>query len=105
MSRIGGTMTLGHDPGAARDTKLLIPALAPLYRIFMELHWPFIRLASGGVLLVHGLVKVMGPGISGGAGVMGRVGIRPGLAAATAVVLLETVGADCIILGIFTRFF
>lgn len=98
-------MHLGRDARTAGDPKLFIPALAPLYRIFMELHWPVVRLASGGLLLVHGLMKVMGPGVSGVAGVMGRVGIQPAFAAASAVVFLETVGAVCIIIGLFTRFF
>ena len=98
-------MTPGDDAGTARDPRLLIPALAPLYRIFLELYWPFVRLASGGLLLVHGLMKVMGPGVSGVAGFMGRVGVQPAFAAASAVVFLETIGAVCIIVGLFTRFF
>src|SRR6476469_5195535 len=98
-------MTFGHEASSAGEPRLLIPALAPLYRIFMEIYWPFVRLASGGLLLVHGLVKVMGPGVNGVAGVMGRVGIQPAFAAASAVMFLETVGAVCIVLGLFTRFF
>jgi putative oxidoreductase len=36
---------------------------------------------------------------------MTRIGAEPAFAAATIVILLETVGAICILLGLFTRFF
>jgi putative oxidoreductase len=98
-------MILGAGSRAGDEPKLLIPAMAPFYGAFLNLYWPLIRLASGGIFLVHGIVKVMGPGINGVAGVMARVGIQPAFAAASAVIFLETIGAVCIIVGLFTRFF
>lgn len=93
------------DDRAADDPKLLIPAMAPLYRLFLNLYWPFIRFATGGLLLAHGIIKVLGPGVSGTASFMARVGVEPAFPAAIAVIVLETLGAVCIMLGLFTRFF
>jgi len=98
-------MDYSSDPLPGRESRLLIPGLAPLYRVFHQLYWPLIRVTVGGTLLAHGINKLMGPGVSGVAGSMTRVGIEPAIVAAAVVILLETVGAVCIILGLFTRFF
>jgi putative oxidoreductase len=93
-------------PERGAEPKLLIPALEPLYGWVRELSWPVIRLTVGGTLLVHGIMKLMGPGIAAFAqGSMARRGIEPALPAAYAVYFLETIGATAIILGLFTRFF
>jgi putative oxidoreductase len=64
------------------------------------------------MLLVHGIFKVMPMAEKGftatieafATGSMARRGIEPALAAAYAVFFLETIGAICIMLGLFTRF-
>jgi putative oxidoreductase len=93
-------------PERGAEPKPLIPALEPFYAWVRELSWPIIRLTVGGTLLVHGIVKLMGPGIAAfAAGSMARRGIQPALPAAYAVYFLETVGAVAIMLGFFTRLF
>lgn len=70
------------------------------------------RLTAGGMLLVHGIMKVMPMAEKGftatieafAAGSMARRGIEPALAAAYVVFFLETIGAVMIMLGLFTRF-
>src|SRR5262249_35997373 len=52
-----------QTPEHAAEPKPLIPALEPFYHWVRELSWPLIRLTVGGTLLVHGIVKLMGPGI------------------------------------------
>ena len=84
------------------QTRLLIPALAPVYRRLSDLSYPLIRIAVGAPMLVHGVNKLM----SGPAPViasMDRLGAHP--ATAYLIIFLETIGALCIILGLFTRFF
>ena len=86
------------------QTRLLIPALAPVYRCLSDFSYPLIRIAVGGPMLVHGLKKLM----SGPAPViasMERIGAHPAGPMAYLIMALETVGALCIILGLFTRFF
>ena len=97
---------------AAREPKLIIPALAAFYAQTRDLSWLVIRLTAGGMLLVHGIMKVMPMSEQGitatikafAAGSMARRGIEPAIVAAYAVILLETIGAVLIMLGLFTRF-
>ena len=84
----------------------LIPALLPFYNHARDLAWPLVRLIVGGAMLQHGIVKLMGPGIAAfAAGSMARRGIEPALPMAYLIFFLETAGATCIVLGLFTRFF
>ena len=88
------------------EPKPLIPALAPFYDKSRDLAWLVVRCTAGGILLVHGLDKVLYRSIAGFAsGSLSRRGIEPSMALAYVVFFLETVGAVCIILGLFTRFF
>jgi putative oxidoreductase len=65
------------------------------------------------MLLVHGIQKVMPMAEKGfaatiqafAAGSLARRGIEPALPLAYVVFALETIGAICIMLGLFTRFF
>ena len=58
------------------------------------------------MLLVHGLTKLTTSSIATfAANSMARRGIEPAVAAAYLIFFLETVGAICIILGLFTRLF
>src|SRR5690349_16307805 len=93
----------GH-PVPAGEPRLLIPALAPYYDSVRDLGWSIVRFAVGGMLLVHGITKLMGPGVAAFAsGSLARRGIEPSLPLAYVVFFLATVGAICIILGLFTR--
>jgi putative oxidoreductase len=86
------------------EPKLIIPALAPFYARVRDLSYLLIRLTVGGQLLVHGIVKLMGPGVAAfAAGSMARRGIEPALPFAYIVFFNETVGAVCLMLGLFTR--
>ena len=86
-----------------REPDLIIPALAPLYAWVRDLSYPLMRLTVGGILLVHGIIKVMGPGVSGMAAGLAKRGLEPSLPFAYIIIFNETVGALCLILGLFTR--
>jgi putative oxidoreductase len=62
----------------------------------------FMRLAVGGVFLRHGLMKVHN-GVPALAGFLHGVGVPLASVAAVVVIAVETAGAICVILGIFTR--
>ncbi len=90
----------------------IIAPLASLYVYTRDLAWLIVRLTAGGMLLVHGIVKVM-PMMERGfratieafaAGSLARRGIEPSLPFAYVVFASETIGAALIILGLFTRF-
>ena len=89
-----------------QEPRPLIAALGTYYDSTRDLSWLVVRLTAGGMLLVHGLNKVMNVGIATFAtNSMARRGIEPAMAAAYMIFFLETIGAFCIILGLFTRFF
>src|SRR5262245_45622192 len=90
----------------AGEPRPVLPALAPFYDQSRDFAWLVVRCTAGGMLLVHGLDKVLYRSIAGFAsGSLARRGIEPSIALAYVVFFLETVGAVCIILGLFTRFF
>jgi putative oxidoreductase len=79
------------------DPKPFLPALEPLYEVLL------LRCAAGGLLLVHGAEKV--GHLDNVVATMARVGLSPPHLIAWVVTLTETVGATCVVLGLFTRFF
>jgi putative oxidoreductase len=89
----------------AGETKLLFPGLAGFYESWRDIAYTLVRVVVGYVLLMHGWVKVGTYGLAGVSGFMAKSGLEPATAFAVAVMFLETVGAICIILGLFTRFF
>ena len=89
-----------------QDPRPVIPALAPLYAQSADLSYLIVRLTAGCTLLVHGLIKLSTATLAGFAqNSMARRGIEPAYLMACIVWFLETVGAICIILGLFTRVF
>jgi putative oxidoreductase len=90
-------------PGEPRP---IIRPLAGFYAESRDLAWLVVRLTAGGMLLVHGITKLMTSSVTAfAANSLARRGIEPALPLAYIVWFLETVGAICIMLGLFTRFF
>ena len=88
------------------EPRRIIPALGPFYDRTRDLSYLIVRMTSGGMLLVHGLSKVLNRSIDGFASsTLAQNGLEPTVPLAYAVFFLETVGAVCIILGLFTRAF
>jgi putative oxidoreductase len=86
------------------EPKLIFSGLAGFYAAVSDLWYPMIRITVGAILLVHGWGKIK-TGITGLAAYLGRAGLEPPLPLAYVVYINETIGAACIILGLFTRFF
>ena len=67
----------------------------------------FLRVAVGVVFVVHGAQKLFGafggPGLQNFSGMMTQMGLRPAMAWATAVALVEFVGGIMLVLGFMTR--
>jgi putative oxidoreductase len=87
--------------GATVEPRPLIPSLAGFYVHSRDLSWLIVRLTAGGMLLVHGIMKVMPMTEKGfaatieafAAGSMARRGIEPAIVAAYIVFFIETIGA------------
>ena len=104
--------TSEHRVMSAGEPKPIIPPLASFYVRSRDLGWLIVRLTAGGMLLVHGIFKLM-PAMKNGleatvqafaAGALARRGIEPALPLAWIVFAIETVGALLIVIGLFTRF-
>lgn len=89
--------------GTKGGTRLIWPGLGGFYDTFFDIAFALMRVAIGYILLRHGLAKVHG-GVGAVAAGMAKNGLQPAIAFAYAAMTLETVGAACIILGLFTRF-
>jgi putative oxidoreductase len=87
------------------ETKLLFPGLMNFYTSWGDIAYTLVRVIIGYIIFMHGWAKVTGPGLSGISGYMAKIGLVPGGAFAGAAMFLETIGAACIIIGLFTRFF
>src|SRR6516162_6253897 len=90
---------------AGEETRLLWPALRGFYDPFFDVAYALMRIVIGYILLMHGWTKVGAGAGAIASNVMAKNGLEPAIAFAYAAMFLETVGAICIILGLFTRFF
>ena len=91
---------------AGAQTRLIVPGLRGFYDSFIDIAYTLMRVVIGYNLLMHGWAKVTSQaGAAGVAGYMAKLGLEPGTAFAYAAIFLETVGAACLIIGLFTRFF
>lgn len=89
----------------AGETKLLFPGLAGFYKTWRDIAYTLVRVIIGFNLLMHGWLKVGTFGLAGVTAYMAKLGLEPATAFAIAAMVLETVGAFCVIIGLFTRFF
>lgn len=88
----------------AGEPKLLFPSLTGFYAAWGDIGYTFVRVVIGYILFMHGWGKFH-TGIAGISGYMAKIGLVPGVAFGGAAMFLETVGALCLIVGLFTRFF
>jgi putative oxidoreductase len=88
----------------AKEQKLIFPGLAGFYATWGEIAYALLRVVIGYILFMHGWQKFK-TGMTGVVGFMNKSGLVPGELFAGAAMFLETVGALCIIVGLFTRFF
>ena len=84
--------------------RLIVPALAPLYRCADAGAWPLLRVTCGLMLLPHGIPKFTNPAFAAAVtGLIGRLGFVPAVAWLWYVALLETGGGVMLALGLVTR--
>ena len=93
-------------PAPSGEPRPVIPALGAVYAWSRDFSYVIVRVAAGGMLLVHGVAKLMYGSVATFATVgLARRGIEPAQPLAYVVLTIETVGALCIMAGLFTRFF
>jgi putative oxidoreductase len=87
----------------SKEPTLVFPGLAAFYASGSDLWYPLIRITVGGILLVHGLDKVIHVGLAHETAFMTKIGFISAAGFAVAVMINETIGAACLMLGLFTR--
>lgn len=83
--------------------RLIIPALAGIYRGLAPFSYAAMRFSAGAVLLPHGVQKVAFLPIHRFADNIGQHGLPMPLFLAYCTFVAESVGAACLMLGLFTR--
>lgn len=86
-------------------TKLMFPGLAGFYATMQPITYTLVRVVVGVTLFVHGWGKVMGPGPAGVTKYFASLGLPAPGGLAYWAIFIETIGAACVALGLFTRFF
>jgi putative oxidoreductase len=87
------------------EAKLIYPGLSGFYATWTPIAYTLVRVIIGYILFMHGWGKVTGAGLAGVSAYMAKQGLHPGTVFALAAMFLETIGAICIVVGLFTRFF
>ena len=86
------------------EPKLVFPSLSGLYASVSDLWYPMVRVGIGAILFVHGWGK-LDAGVADITAYFAKNDFATASGFAYAAIFLETVGAVCIMLGLFTRFF
>ncbi len=92
----------------AASTRLIVPALQPLYDSVSRLSYPMIRFVTGLILMPHGAQKLFGwfggGGLEGTGGYFAQnLGLEPGIFWATLVGATEFFGGLFLAIGFLTR--
>ena len=97
--------TNGECAMANSQAKLMYPGLAGFYDSMLPIAETFVRIVVGIMFLIHvsGKFNVGPSGVA--ANVMAKNGLEPAILWAYVIIFLESVGAVCLIIGLFTRFF
>lgn len=82
-------------------TRLVIPALAPLYTVLAGLSWLALRAVAGITLAVHGWPKIQDP--LKNVGMVEGLGFFPGVLWSPLLAGTEFFGGILIAIGLFTR--
>jgi putative oxidoreductase len=84
--------------------RLVFPGLAGLYQAGSQFAYAFMRFCTGAVLVPHGVVKLMSLQPGTYAGTIAQHSLPLPFVLAWLMILTESVGAACLALGLFTRF-
>ena len=84
--------------------RLVFPGLAGFYQSGSHLAYAFMRFSTGAVLVPHGVVKLMAMSPGTYAGTIAQHSLPAPLLLSWLMILTESVGAACVAVGLFTRF-
>jgi putative oxidoreductase len=85
-----------------QQSKLVFPGLAGFYASVEPITYAIVRFAIGATVFMHGWGKVTG---GAPAAYFAKIGMPAPTAMAYWALFIETIGAACVAIGLFTRFF
>jgi putative oxidoreductase len=85
----------------ASKSRLIVPALAPVYSSTHEIVETVLRVAAGVLLVTHGYGKIMNP--FGAVGMVEGLGFYPGVFWSPLLAATEFFGGILVAIGLFTR--
>ncbi len=85
------------------DPKLIFPSLGPFYQRFSSCSFTIVRIATGAILLPHGIQKVFFLNIARYTEIIAGKGMPFPELLAYLTFFTEFVAAACLIIGLFTR--
>jgi len=91
--------------GEIDRSRLIFPALGGLYGAFSPYAYAFMRFSAGAILVPHGWQKLINGTAAGTAKALAAKGFPFAMELAYFTGFLELVGAACLAIGLFTRFF
>jgi putative oxidoreductase len=83
--------------------RLYFPSMAKLYRSLSPYAYDFMRFSTGAVLVPHGVQKIMSGSLDRYAAMISNAGLPLPTVLASLVIFVESVGAACLAIGLFTR--
>ncbi len=89
---------------AVAKQNLIFPGLSGFYASFSEVAYALMRVIIGYIFFMHGWGK-FNAGLGAVVGSMDKMGLSPSIFFGGAALFLETIGALCVAIGLFTRFF
>ncbi len=87
------------------EPRLVLPFLKPFYDSAIPLSWLIIRLAAAGLFFVHGIGHIPPDAFAKWSVSFVTRGYMSHAEYAYGLLFIETVGAACVAVGLFTRFF
>ena len=88
---------------SAGEPRLLVPALAPLYRALAGCGDVLLRVMCGAILLPPGWHKLTGPLFERDVALFHQLGLEPAVPLMWSITVLELVGGVFLIIGFLTR--
>jgi Predicted membrane protein len=86
---------------SAVRSKLIVPALAPLYTSTDQIVETILRVTAGVLLVTHGMMKIVNP--FGAVGMVESLGFYPGVFWSPLLATTEFFGGILVAIGLFTR--
>jgi putative oxidoreductase len=96
-------MTTLSEGRVGSPSRPIIPALEPIWARLNAAADVLLRVAVGGLMLPHGITRLLSGGIPKTAAFMEKMGLEPAYALSIYVTGVEVIGGTMLVIGLLTR--